>query len=172
MVASRRWRGKSWRFRKSNSGHLAGSQPLNSRSYAASELNSSWVSRYYHCVCLQTAACCHRLHSTLFRVRWDVLQRTVFINKIKMPQRTVFINKIRMLQRTVFINKIRMLQRIQMLQRTRRNVIGRRSTRVRMMCRAFPLWLERQSSSLLLFVRFCYQFSSVICLFVQCIKVK
>jgi len=66
----------------------------------------------------------------------------------------------RMLQRTVFINKIRMLQR------TRRNTIGRRSTSVRMTCRAFRLFLERRSSSLLLFVRFSYQFSSVICLFV------
>ena len=33
-----------------------------------------------------------------------------------------------------------MLQRT-MLQRTQRNTIGRRSTRVRMTCRAFPLWL-------------------------------
>jgi hypothetical protein len=41
----------------------------------------------------------------------------------------------------------------------------RRSTRVRKTYRAFPLWLERQSSSLLSFVRFSYQFSSVICLF-------
>jgi len=65
----------------------------------------------------------------------------------------------RMLQRTVCINKIRMLQR------TRRNNIGRRSTRVRMTCRSFPLRLERQSSSLLSFVSFSYQFSSVICLF-------
>jgi hypothetical protein len=31
-----------------------------------------------------------------------------------------------------FINKIRMLQRTQVLQRMRRNTIGRRSTRVRM----------------------------------------
>jgi len=39
----------------------------------------------------------------------------------------------------------------------RRNTIGRRNTRVRMKCRAFPLWLERQSSSLLSVVRFRYQ---------------
>ena len=65
-----------------------------------------------------------------------------------------------MLQWTVFINEIRMLQRIQMLQPTQRNTIGRRSTRVRMTCRAFPLWLDRQSSSLLSFVRLSYQFSS------------
>jgi hypothetical protein len=83
----------------------------------------------------------------------------VFINKIRMQQRTVFINKIRMLQRTVFINKIRMLQR------TQRNTIGRRSKRLRMTCRAFPLWLERQSSTLLSFVRFSYQFGAVICWF-------
>jgi len=70
----------------------------------------------------------------------------------------------RMLQRTIFINKIRMLQRTQMLQRTRRNTFDRRSTRVRMTFRAFPLWLERLSSSLLSFVRSIYQFSSVICL--------
>ena len=74
-----------------------------------------------------------------------------------------------MLQRTnatmnIFINKIKILQRKQMLQRTRRNTIGRRSTRVLMTCRAFPLWLERQASSLLSYVRFSYQFSSVICL--------
>jgi len=37
------------------------------------------------------------------------------------------------LQRTVYIHKIMMLQR------TRRTTIGRRSTRVRMTCRAFPL---------------------------------
>jgi hypothetical protein len=58
------------------------------------------------------------------------------------------------------VNKIRMLQL------TRRNTIGRRSTRVPMTYRAFPLWLERQSSFLLSFVRFSFQFSSVICLFV------
>jgi hypothetical protein len=58
-----------------------------------------------------------------------------------------------------------MLQRTQILQRTRRNTIDRRSTRVPMTCRAFPLWLEDQSSSLLAFVRFSYQFSSVIWLF-------
>jgi len=34
-----------------------------------------------------------------------------------------------------------------------------------MMCWAFPLSLEHQSSSLLSFVRFTYQFSSVICTF-------
>jgi len=79
-----------------------------------------------------------------------------------------------MLQRTVFINKIKKLQPTQMLQRTRGrgNTIGRRSTRMRMSCRAFPLWLERQSSSLLSIVRFIYQFSSVICLFLQCVKVN
>jgi hypothetical protein len=70
-----------------------------------------------------------------------------------------------MLQRTVFINKIRILQWTQMLQRTRKNTINRRSTRVRMTCRTFPLWLERQSSSLLSLVRFSYQFISVVCLF-------
>jgi len=70
----------------------------------------------------------------------------------------------RMLQRTVFIYKIRMLQRTEMLQRTRRNTIGWRSTRVRMTFRAFPLWLERQSSSLLSFVGSIFRFSSIICL--------
>jgi hypothetical protein len=52
-----------------------------------------------------------------------------------------------------------------MLQRKRRNSIGWRSTRVHMTCPAFPLWLERQSSSLLSFVKFIFQFSSVICAF-------
>jgi hypothetical protein len=69
------------------------------------------------------------------------------------------------------VNKIRMLQRTQMLQRTRRNTIGRRNTRVRTTCRTFPIWLERQST-LLSSVMFSYQCSSVICLFVQCIKIK
>jgi len=39
----------------------------------------------------------------------------------------------RMLQQTAFINRIRMLQR------TRRNITGRRNTRVRITCRAIPL---------------------------------
>jgi hypothetical protein len=72
----------------------------------------------------------------------------------------------RKLQRTVLINKIRMLQG------TPWNTIGRSSTRVRMTCRTFPLWLDRHSSSLLSCVMFSYQFSSVICLFLQCTKVK
>jgi hypothetical protein len=85
------------------------------------------------------------IHYRRYIIQWGMLQRT-------------------MLQRSnattnSSINKIRMLQR------TRRNTIGRRSTRVRMPCRAFPLWLERQSSSLLPFVSYSYQFSSVICLF-------
>ena len=71
----------------------------------------------------------------------------------------------RMLQRTVFINKIRMLHRTQMLKRKRRNTIGRRSTRVCIMFHAFPLWLETLSLSLLSFTRFSYQFSSIICAF-------
>ena len=61
----------------------------------------------------------------------------------------------RMLQRTVFVSSFRMLQL------TRRNTIGRRITRVRMTCRVFPLLLERQSSFLLSFVWFSYQFSSL-----------
>jgi hypothetical protein len=83
--------------------------------------------------------------SQLKSIQWGKLQRKVL-------QRTNATTNI-------FINKIRILQR------TRGNTIGRRSTRVRMTCRAFPLWLERQSSSLWSFVRFRYQFSSVIWLF-------
>jgi len=60
-------------------------------------------------------------------------------------------------KRNVFISKIRMLQR------TRMNTIGRRRRRVRMTCRAFPIWLEHLSSSFLSFVRFSDQFSSVSC---------
>ena len=70
--------------------------------------------KLYNPVCLMLSA---------FRVliiHWGMLQRT-------------------MLQRTVYINKIRVLQRTQMLQRTRRNTIGRCSTRVRMTCRTSPL---------------------------------
>jgi len=51
-----------------------------------------------------------------------------------------------------FMNKIRMLQW------KWRNTIGRRNTRVRMKCRAFPFWLERQSSTSLSFVSFIYQY--------------
>jgi len=36
-----------------------------------------------------------------------------------------------------------MLHQTQMLQRSRCNTIGRSSTRVRMTCWAFPLWLQR-----------------------------
>jgi len=64
------------------------------------------------------------------------------------------------LQQTDFMNKIRMLQQ------TQRNTISWRSSHACMTYRAFPLWSEHQSLSLLLFVRFSYQFSSVICLFV------
>jgi len=61
-------------------------------------------------------------------------QRGFHTHKIQsgMLQRTI-------LTRTVFSNKIRMLQGIQMLQRAGTNTIGRRSTRVRMTFRAFPL---------------------------------
>jgi len=47
-----------------------------------------------------------------------------------------------MLQRTVFINKIRMLQQ------TWRYTIGRRSMHLHVMCQAYLLRLERQSSYL------------------------
>jgi hypothetical protein len=70
----------------------------------------------------------------------------------------------RMLKGRVFINKIRMLQRTQMLKRMWWHINDRRGTRVHMTCRSFPIWLERQSSSLSSFVRFSYQFSSVISL--------
>jgi len=88
--------------------------------------------------CPQRDFCQQILSTPADHIKWDILQR-------------------KMLQRTVFVNKIRMLQR------TRRNTIGRRITRVRMTFRVFPLWLERQSSSLLSVVRFSYQFSSVNC---------
>jgi hypothetical protein len=65
-----------------------------------------------------------------------------------------------------------LITQIRTVQRTRRNILGRRSKCVCITCRALPLWLERQSSSLLPSVRSSYQFSSVICLFVQCITVK
>jgi len=65
---------------------------------------------------------------------------------MKVKRHTVGCAKRKKIQRNIFINKFRLLQRTQMLQQTWRNTIGRRSTRVRMTCRAFPLWLERQSS--------------------------
>jgi hypothetical protein len=72
----------------------------------------------------------------------------------------------KMLQQTAFINKIRMLHQMW------RNTISRCSMRMRMKCRASLLWLEHLLSFLLSFVTFSYQFSSVICLIVQCIKFK
>jgi hypothetical protein len=106
------------------------------------------------------------LQYQIINVQWCMLQRT-------MLQRT-------MLQRTnattndATTNDATMndATKNECYQRTQRNTIDRRSTRVRMKCRAFPLWLELLSSSLLSFIRCSYQFSSVICLFVQCIKVK
>jgi len=65
----------------------------------------------------------------------------------------------RKLQRRDFISKIRILQRV------RRNNIGRRSTRMRISFRAFPLSFQSQLLCLLSFVIFSYQFSSVVCLF-------
>jgi len=99
----------------------------------------------------------------------QILQRTIFINKIRMLQRKMlqrtntttneYYNEQilsiksgcynercyneRILQRTIFINKIRMLQRTQKLQRTRRNTIGRRSTRVCMTCSIIVSTKER-----------------------------
>jgi hypothetical protein len=71
-----------------------------------------------------------------------------------------------MLKQTLFINKIMMLQW------TWRNTISRCSTHVCVRCQVFQLWLVCQLSPSLLSVRFSYKFSSVICLFLQCIKVK
>jgi hypothetical protein len=102
------------------------------------EVGQKWQ-RYFLC------------HFEKVRVYWKQL---LFQVQCGMLQRTQTI------QRTVFINKIRILQRTQMLQRTRKNTIRRRNTQVCMTCRVLSLWLERQSSSLLSFVRFSYQFSS------------
>jgi len=71
---------------------------------------------------------------------------------------TQYVIQLGMLQRTVFTNKIRIPQRTQTVQRTGRNILGRRGTRVRITFRAFSLWLQRHSSSLS-FVTFSYQFS-------------
>ena len=57
----------------------------------------------------------------------------------------------RMMQRTVFV-KIRMLKRTQMLQRTRRNTIGRRSTRLRMKFSIIVFTRERLCLSYLCFL--------------------
>jgi hypothetical protein len=102
-----------------------------------------------------------QLHSCTYD---KVACKILSINR-NMGDKMKYVGYERTLQRTVFIDKIRMLQQTQALQRTRRNTIGRRSTRVRLTCQAFPLWSERQSTFLLSFVRFSYQFSSVICLF-------
>ena len=101
-------------------------------------------------------------HVTYFEMLTSVYRRWLFYSICTLGYVTM----------SSFINKFRMLQRTQKLQRTRRNTIGLRSTRVPMTFRAFSLWLERQSSSLLSLIKFSYQFSSAICLFVQCKKVK
>jgi hypothetical protein len=54
----------------------------------------------YHIIQLAGWKRCQTIF-TVKQSRWGVLQRTVFINKIRMLQRTVFINKIRLLQRTM-----------------------------------------------------------------------
>jgi len=46
---------------------------------------------------------------------------------------------------TTFATTNRFINKIRILQRSRGNTIGRRSTRVRMTCRAFLLWLGRPS---------------------------
>jgi hypothetical protein len=71
------------------------------------------------------------------------------------PTSTVGYAKISKCYNEVFINKIRMLQGMWW------NTISWFSTHVCMTCRAFLLWLQHQSSSLLSFVRFSYQLNSV-----------
>jgi len=92
------------------------------------------------------------LKRTRFINKITMLQRTRFINKIRMLQRTRFINKIKMLQLTRFINKIRMLQRtrfinkIRMLQRTQ--MLKRtRSTRVAWRVRTVTQRISNYDSS-------------------------
>ena len=88
-----------------------------------------------------------------------------------------------MLQRTnastnIFNKNIKMLQRTQMLQRTRRNTIGRRSTRLRMtrerwfmlfMCVRLFLLFIGESLLIVLLRKDCLCFSY---LYIQCIQVK
>ena len=111
-------------------------------------------------------------HSLILFNRPPITWQLILIYSISIPSVKFFYQKSGMcynewmLQWTVSINKTRMPNR------TRRNIISWHSTHVRMIFWAFPLWLERQSSTLLSFVRFSYQFSSVVCLFVQGIKVK
>jgi hypothetical protein len=69
------------------------------------------------------------------------------------------------LQRTMLHEQ--MLKLLQMLDWTLRNTITWCRMCVWVMCQAFLLWVECQLSSLLMFARFSYQFSSVICLFVH-----
>jgi hypothetical protein len=66
-----------------------------------------------------------------------MLQRTVFINKNQDATTNIFINKSECYNEQFLSIKIRMLQRTKMLQRTRRNIIGRRNTHMRMTCPAF-----------------------------------
>jgi hypothetical protein len=144
-------------------------------------VNSSGILRWHIFVMLPVFLCILKSQSyTTYNTGYDRLHvwaklshRLAFIRNIKKILKLHYVWDIHlysfkiqwgMLQQTVFINKIRMLQQTQMLQWTRRNTIGQCSTHVHMMCWAFPLWLEYQSSSLVPFVRFSYQFSSVICL--------
>ena len=131
---------------------------------ATNALSQNVVILFFHCnnVCMETSQCyviCTLLHLVC---GWQccnaLLYSGVYYN-------TRCYNEW-ILQRTLFINNIRKLLGTGMLQRTRRNVIGRCSMRVPLTCEAFPLWLESHSSSLFSFVRFSYQFSSSYLLFV------
>jgi hypothetical protein len=96
-------------------------------------------------ICESTVRYCRSLNAVLAQLENCHL---VIILRLSSKQYSGICYSDRMLQRTVFISNIRMLQR------ARRNTIGRRSTRLRMTCRAFPIGLQRQLSSLLSFVRF------------------
>ena len=95
-------------------------------------------------------------HQTKLYMQWGMLPR-MMLQRTNVTTKNATTNECynercyneQMLQRTMlqrtnatmnrFINKIGTLQRTQMIQLTRKSTIGRRSTRVHMTCRAFPL---------------------------------
>jgi hypothetical protein len=111
------------------------------RRHSACALHAGYLSRHTHT---------HTHTHTLSLTHTHTHTHSQYVTQSGMLQRTVFINKISMLQRTQIYNE-------------RGGILSADVARASMTFRDFPLWLERQTSSLLSFVRFSYQFSSVIC---------
>jgi len=89
--------------------------------------------------------------------RADCQQNSVVCVKVNWDVQLGMIRRV-ILWQTIFVNKIRMLQR------TRRNTIGRRSTHVHDVL-GLPSLIRVSVIIFVMFVRFSCHFSSVICTF-------